>query len=129
MIVRPAKDVDLPMIQEIIRRCDLAVEGVDYTDWTGILLVAVRGGEVIGFLWASPGKPYATIHEVGVLPEHQRGRAGTKLIESAELLLRSLGSRCWAGYVGSKRDAAHAGLPGLEATKVGDGTMYYRSLT
>ena len=129
MIVRPAKDVDLPMIQEIIRRCDLAVEGVDYTDWTGILLVAVRGGEVIGFLWAMPGKPYAMINEVGVLPEHQRGRAGTKLIESAELLLRSMGNTGWGGYVGSKRVEAHAGLPGLGAVNVGQGTIYYKSLT
>ncbi len=45
MIVRPATKEDLPAITTILDRCELAMTGVDYTAWTGWLLVAERQGQ------------------------------------------------------------------------------------
>ena len=104
MIVRPAQSKDIPAIIEIVERCGLGVEGLDYSEWSGVLLVAVRQSEVVGFINALPAKPYAVITEMGVLPEHQKGRAARMLIDGMDLLLRHLGCRAWAGYVGDKRD-------------------------
>ena len=127
MIVRPAKPADLPFIADIIDRCELAVEGLDYTDWSGILLVADRQGEVIGFMAALPGKPYAIVTEMGVHPAHQKSRAAVKLWESMELLLRTMGVKAWAAYVGEKREVNET-MPKLGAVCTGVGNMYVRSL-
>ena len=127
MIVRPATTVDLPAIQEIVSRCGLAADGIDYTAWTGVLLVAVRQTEVIGFIAALPGKPYAVVTELGVLPEHQKGRACTKLLESMELILRSLGMTAWSGYVGDKRGLDEM-LTRWGAQMTGTGSMWIRRL-
>ena len=128
MIVRPMLAKDLPRVVDIVERCGLAAEGVGYTDWSGILLVAERQGEVIGFIAALPGKPYAVITEMGVLPEHQKGRAAVKLWESMELLLRSMGVTAWAAFVGDKRDVNDT-MPELGCVHSGTGTMWLRSLT
>ncbi len=128
MIVRPARQDDIPAIVEIVERCGLGVDGLDYSAWSGVILVAVRQDEVIGFVAALPGSPYAIVTEIGVLPEHQRGRACIKLMESLELLLRSLGVKAWAGYVGSKRDDVQDMLERWGGRKEGDGTMYIRNL-
>ena len=93
MIVRPAQSKDIPAIVEIVERCGLGVEGLDYSEWSGVLLVAVRQSEVVGFINALPAKPYAVITEMGVLPEHQKGRAARMLIDGMDLLLRHLGCR------------------------------------
>ena len=127
MIVRPALAKDLPRVVGLVERCGLAAEGVRYTDWSGVLLVAERQGEVIGFISALPGKPYAVITEMGVLPEHQKGRAAVKLWESLELLLRSMGVTAWASYVGEKREVNEI-MPKLGAVETGVGRMWLRSL-
>ena len=127
MIVRPAMAKDLSRVVDIVERCGLAAEGVGYTDWSGVLLVAERQGEVIGFISALPGKPYAVITEMGVLPEHQKGRAAVKLWESLELLLRSMGVTAWASYVGEKREVNEI-MPKLGAVETGVGRMWLRSL-
>lgn len=127
MIVRPAKPGDEPVIVEIIERCGVGAEGLDYSRWTGILLVAERQGQVIGFISALPGAPYAVITEMAVLPEHQKSRAAVKLWESMELLLRSMGVRAWAAYVGEKR-AVNETMPKLGALCAGNGRMWLRSL-
>ena len=100
---------------------------MSYSDWSGVLLVAVRQGEVVGFIAALPGKPYAVVTEMGVLPEHQKGRAAVKLWESMELVLRHIGCSAWAAYVGSKREVNET-MPKLGAQCTGDGKMYLRSL-
>jgi hypothetical protein len=127
VIVRPAKDGDVARVVEIVERCGLVAEGLSYRDWSGVLLVAERQGEVIGFIAALPGKPYAVITEMGVLPEHQKGRAAVKLWESMELLLRSVGCTAWAAYVGDKREV-NGTMPKLGAVCMGEGKMYLRSL-
>ena len=127
MIVRPARQEDLPAIVEIIERCGLGVDGMDYSRWTGVLLVAERQGQVIGFLAALPGAPYAVLTEMGVLPEHQKGRAAVKLWEGMELLLRSLGVSTWAAFIGEKRDVNEI-MPKLGAVCAGTGRMWTRSL-
>jgi N-acetylglutamate synthase-like GNAT family acetyltransferase len=127
MTIRPATAEDLPAIQTIVTRCGLAAEGLDYSAWTGIVLVAVRQGEVVGFLSALPGKPYAVITEMGVLPEHQKGRACRMLIESVELILRHLGCPAWAGYVGDTRGIDSL-LKQWGATSTGSGAMWLRRL-
>lgn len=127
MIVRPAKDADLPRVLDIVERCGIGVEGLDYSAWTGILLVAERQSVVIGFIAALPGKPYAIITEMGVLPEYQGSRAAVKLWESCELLLRSMGCTAWAAYVGDKREVNDT-MPKLGARATGVGNMYVRVL-
>ena len=127
MIVRPAKESDLPRVLDIVERCGLGVEGLDYSAWTGILLVAERQSFVIGFIAALPGKPYAVVTEMGVIPEYQGSRAAVKLWESCELLLRSMGCTAWTAYVGDKREVNQT-MPKLGATATGAGTMYVRVL-
>ena len=127
MIVRPARQEDIPAIVEIVDRCGLASEGIDYSQWSGVIIVAVRQAQVIGFISALPAKPYAVILEMGVLPEHQKGRAAVKLWEACELILRHLGCPAWAAYVGDKREIKET-MPKLGAVCTGDGTMWLRSL-
>jgi len=127
MIVRPAREQDVPAIQAIVEACGLAADGIDYTKWTGIMLVAVRQSEVVGFLQCLPARPYAVVTEIGVLPQHQKGRACHELIKGLELILRGQGVTAWTGYVGHHRGLeallSHAG-----AKSTGDGSMYIRSL-
>ena len=127
MIVTPAKPEDLPAIREIVTRCGLHVEGLDYAKWTGVLLVCTRQGQVIGFISALPGHPYAVITEIGVLPEHQKSRACSKLMEGMELILRSLGCTAWSGYVGEKRLLSDT-LTTWGAECTGAGSMWIRRL-
>lgn len=127
MIVRPARQEDIPAIVEIVERCGLGVDGLDYTQWSGIVLVAVRQSEVVGFVAALPAKPYAVITEIGVLPEHQKGRACTELIKAAELALRLAGCRAWAGYVGESR-GLESTLKSWGAESTGVGSMWLRRL-
>ena len=128
MIIRPATPKDLPDIGLILDACDLRVESVDYADWTGWLLVAERQGQVIGLIHVIPAKPYSIIAEYGVLPEFQKGRAAHKLIEAAELLLRTNGLPGWAAYVGDRRNGFHATITEWGGVNLGLGSMYWRAL-
>ena len=127
MIVRPARPGDEPAIVEIVERCGLGVDGLDYSRWTGILLVAERQSQVVGFMAALPGAPYAVVTEMGVLPEHQKSRAAVKLWEGMELLLRSMGVRAWAAFIGEKREVNDT-MPKLGAVCTGHGRSWLRSL-
>lgn len=129
VIVRPARQEDVAAIVEIVERCNIGAEDVNYGEWTGIILVAVRQSQVVGFISALPAKPYAVVTEMAVLPEYQKGRACHKLIESMELLLRHLGCTAWAGYVREKNTAMRDVLDNLEAYRSDEvGYMYHRSL-
>ena len=108
MIVRPARAGDEPAIVEIIERCGLGAEGVDYTRWTGLLLVAERQSQVVGFMAALPGAPYAVITHIVIAPEHRKGRAKMKLMESAELILRHLNCGNWFTHIYEKDDNLRA---------------------
>ena len=127
MIVRPARADDIPAIVEIVERCGLGVDGLEYSQWSGIVLVAVRQSEVVGFVSALPAKPYAVITEIGVLPEHQKGRACTELIKAMELALRLAGCSAWAGYVGDVRGLDEA-MKTWGAESTGSGSMWLRRL-
>ena len=127
MIVRPARQEDVPAIVEIVERCGLGVDGLDYSQWAGIVLVAVRQSEVVGFVAALPAKPYAVITEIGVLPEHQKGRACTELMKAIELALRLAGCTAWAGYVGESR-GLDSTLKSWGAESTGVGSMWVRRL-
>jgi len=127
MIVRPARQEDIPAITDIVEQCGIKTDGLDYSHWTGILLVAERQAQVIGFIAGMAGHPYAIVTEMGVLPEHQKGRAAVKLWESLELLFRSLGVTAWAAFVGEKREVNEV-MPKLGAVNNGHGTMWLRSL-
>lgn len=127
MIVRPAKAEDIASIIEIVERCGLKVDGLNYSEWSGIVLVAVRQAQVVGFVSCLPAKPYAVITELGVLPEHQHGRACTELLKSLELLLRHVGCTAWSGAVGDKRGLDEM-LTKWGAQCTGTGSMWLRSL-
>ena len=127
MMVRPAKAGDEPKIFAILTACELLTP--QHADWTGILLVAERQTEIVGFIHALPGKPFSVITQMGVLPAHQKGRAGYKLIESMELLLRSMGFPHWVAYVAEKNAAMRGPIEGWGAyTDGGTGMMYRRTL-
>ena len=128
MIVRPARQEDIPAIVEIVERCGLGVDGLDYSKWSGVILVAVRQTEVIGFIAAIPGSPYAVLTEIGVAPEHQRGRTGVELLKSMELLLRSLGVQAWVTFVGSKREDVQDMVNRWGGRCEGEGKMFVRNL-
>lgn len=128
MLVRPARQDDLPAIEEILRACGLAVEGVDYTEWTGWLLVAERQSQVIGMIHIIPSRPYAVIAEFAVLPAFQKSRAAHKLIEAAELLMRTTGTKVWAAFVGANRNGFHATVEAWGARSTGHGQAYWRTL-
>jgi len=128
MIVRPARQTDLPAVGDILAACKLTIDGLSYDTWTGWLLVAERQGQVIGLVHVIPSRPYALIAEFGVLPAFQKGRAAHKLIEAAELLLRSQGYPVWAAFVGANRNGFHATVEAWGGRAHGDGTMYTRSL-
>ena len=127
MLVRPATQADIPPIVEIVERCGLGADGLDYAQWSGLVLVAVRQSEVVGFVSALPAKPYAVITEIGVLPEHQKGRACTELMKAAELALRLAGCHAWAGYVGESR-GLESTLKSWGAESTGVGSMWLRRL-
>lgn len=127
MTIRPATQDDVPAILTIVEKCALGLEGVDYSKWDGLTLVAQRGMEVVGFVNVLPAKPLAVITEIGVLPEHQGGRALVELMKGLELLLRSLGCKAWVGYVGEKRTRAREVLSHWENTvECNVGSMYLR---
>ena len=105
MNVRPATQADIPAIVEIVERCGLKADDVDYAQWSGIVLVAVRQSEIVGFVHALPARPYSIITHIAVLPEHRKGRASTKLMESAELFLRHLGCGNWFTHIYEKDGA------------------------
>ena len=127
MIVRPATSKDLPAIGDILSACGLMVDGVNYDEWTGWLLVAERQGQVIGMIHVIPAKPYAIVAELGVLPAFQGSRAAYKLIESAELMLRANGLTGWAAYVGASRNGFHATVETWGGKNLGSGSMRWRA--
>jgi len=98
VIVRPAQAKDLAYVAKILTECEIA-DGQDMTEFTGILLVAERGGEVIGFAQAIPAKPIAFFALLAVLPAHRKTRAALKLVEGVELLLRASGCIAWSAFV------------------------------
>lgn len=103
MIVRPAREADLPVIAKILTECDVA-SGQDMNTFTGILLVCERGGEVIGFAQAIPARPVAYFALLAVLPAYQKTRAAYKLVEGIELLLRAAGCGEWSAFVAAGHD-------------------------
>ena len=98
MHVRPARQSDLQAIAKILTECDIANEQ-DMSEFTGITLVAERGGEVIGFAQAIPAKPVAFFALLAVMPTYQKTRAAYKLVEGVELLLRASGCREWSAFI------------------------------
>lgn len=95
--VRPAVVGDLPAIRKILTECDLVADQ-NLENFTGITLVAVRDGEVVGFAQALPGRPLAYWSMLAVLPAYRHTMAGAKLSEGIELLLRAAGSVEWAAF-------------------------------
>lgn len=97
MIVRPARNTDGDAINKIRTECGLGDDHV--YEWTGIILVAERGGEIVGFAQAIPAKPISFFALLGVLPEHRKSRAAHKLVEGIELLLRANGCTEWVAFI------------------------------
>jgi len=129
MIVRPATKDDLPAILDVMDRCQLAMEDVNYSNWSGWLLLAVRQSQIIGLIHVLPAQPYCMIQEFGVLPEFQGGRAAHKLIEAAELMMRVSGYSEWCAFVGNDKNGFHETMQSWGAiASGGDGKAYRRKL-
>ena len=130
MIVRPATQADIPAIVEIVERCGLGGDGIDFSVWQNhVVLVAVRQAQVVGFVACVPAKPCSIVTEFAVLPEHQGGRAAVKLIEGLELVLRHMGMTHWAAWVREKNGVMRGIMDKLGFTRSEEvGYTYHRSL-
>ncbi len=124
MTIRPATEADVPALQALSQ--PVAVPGVDYTRWTPPVLVAEHDGQVVGYIHALVGQPYAVITELVVAPDTRFKGVGARLLEGMELVLRIMGVRAWAGFMAEDNPA----LDGLRrrATDTGLGRAFVRSL-
>lgn len=129
MMIRPARVDDLPAIHDLLVTNNLLVDGVDYSDFSPPVLVAVRGQQTIGMVHALIGKPYAIISELAILPEHQNKGYAIKLLRAMELLLRSMGITALAAFVGGHRVRVISQLGRDGWSETGTGVMFVRSLT
>ena len=128
MIMRPALVADWPILRALLEENALTVDGVAYEGFTPPCLVAVKAGEIVGFIQAHAGAPYAVITELAVARAHQRQGIGVRLLQHMETLLRSAGVTAWMAYTGEKNDRVVAQLDGYGARCTGAGTAWVKSL-
>lgn len=126
-MIRPARPEDFPRLAELMRVCGLALEGVQYDRWGPVTLVSERRGEVVGFIQALLGAPYAVITEAAVDPRYHHQGISIRLLEHLETVLREYGVTAWVTFTGEKTDAARM-LDRLAVRVHGTGTAYVRGL-
>ena len=125
MTIRPATEADVPALQALAQ--PIAVPGVDYTRWTAPVLVAEHDGQVVGYVHALVGQPYAVITELAVDPDTRFKGVGARLLEGMELVLRVMGMQAWVGFMFETNPA----LDGLRrrATDAGAGHAFVKGLS
>src|SRR3990167_3611938 len=129
MTIRPATIQDLPAVHALLAANDLLVDGVDYSDFSPPLLVAVKDGVIVGMIHAVIGKPYAIVTELAIAPAEHRKGYGVTLLRAMELLVRSMGITACAAYVGGGRISVIQQISREGWTAPGVGQMFVRSLT
>lgn len=106
----------------------LAIDGVTYDDFSGLVLVADDEGTVIGMAQALPGKPYAVMTEFAVARSRQNGGVGLELIKGMELLLRAAGCAAWVGFCAERNDKVIRSLDAFGAWPTGTGLGWVKRL-
>ncbi len=79
--IRSAGPADRGAVESLLTRTGLPIDGV--ADHLDHFAVAVDGNAVIGSAGLEVYGPHALLRSVAVLPEHQRGGLGRRLIETA----------------------------------------------
>ena len=126
MKIRPARPEDLPALRGLLQENGLAIDGLTYDDFTGLVLVVERNGDVAGFVQTLLGQPYAVICEMAIDRRFHHLGYGVKLLDALELILRHHGIQAWATFT-SHEDVMKM-LEKYGASSTGQGLMYVRRL-
>lgn len=126
MTIRPMREADAPLLRALLEENALTLDGVAYETFSPPVLVAEVDHEIVGFVQAHVGQPYAFITELAVARSHQRRGIGIRLLQHMETLLRYMNVRAWVTYSGEKRTDVHAQLDGYGARCTGAGAAFVR---
>lgn len=128
MTIRPAREEDTGALQALLKENSLGHDGLDYTVWTHPCLVAVRDGEVVGFIQALAGRPYSMITEFCVARMWQRKGVAPKLLEHMETLLQMMGAQCWLTFERKDDPLMQEYVERWGGERLGDGVAFLRRL-
>ena len=127
MKIRPAFPDDAARLRDLLEENALTVDGLDYGLFTPPTLVGLVDGEIVGFVQAHLGAPYAVITELAIARAHHRKGYAVKLLEHMETVLRVSGVSAWVAYTGEKNPVAEQ-LERYGARSTGSGTAHVRVL-
>jgi ribosomal protein S18 acetylase RimI-like enzyme len=127
-MIRLALPSDWPMLRGLLQENGLAVDGLEYAAFTPPCLVMVRDGEVVAFIQALVGQPYAVVTELAVARQHQRKGYGIRLLQHMETLLRASGCSAWMAFTGEKNERVNEQLEHYGARCTGNGTVWVKGL-
>lgn len=107
--LRAAEERDVARLAELMNLSGVAVSGIRYDGWSGVVVVAEDGDEVIGFVQFLVGYPYSHLTEMAVHPDHRGKGVGHTLLGAMEMMLDSYGSQGWTTLTSKDRiaDALH----------------------
>lgn len=108
LTIRPARPEDTLAIHGLLAENGLTIDGVTYDAFSPLALVAVREGEIVGYIQVLLGKPYSVLTDLAVTrPRHHQG-IGPRLLSHMETLLREYGASRWVASVNEKDDHVRA---------------------
>ena len=128
MIVRPAREQDVPLLHALLVMNGLDLHGVDYNRFSAPCLVGVVNGEIVGFAQAALAQPYAIITELVIARPYQRRGYGVRLLQHMETVLRCAGVTAWVTYSGGLRTEVHEQIERFGAQTTGEGRGFVRVL-
>ena len=114
---------------EILRENEQMLDGVDYGAWSHPTLVAVKDGQVEGFIQAHLGAPYAVVTELCVSRAHARKGYGVRLADAMELMLRAAGVQTYVTYASDRNLGMRDMLGRYGFDETGLGVGFVRRLT
>lgn len=126
MTIRPFHPDDGPAVAALLADHGLCLDGLDYTRWTPVTLVAVQGTTLLGLVQATAGLPYAIITELCVRRESQRKSVGARLLQHMETILRLAGCPAWVSYAGEQNEMIRSLAERWGAHETGKGVAFVR---
>jgi ribosomal protein S18 acetylase RimI-like enzyme len=93
--IRLATYDDLPRLKELMAMSGVEVPGIDYSEFTGLVLVAEQDEKVVGFIQMLAGLPYSNLTEMAVDPNYRGQLIGRALLQAAEETLLAAGCPAW----------------------------------
>lgn len=128
MKIRPAVSEDVPRMRQLLEENHLLVDGIAYDLFTPPVLVCEVDEEIVGFIQAHVGSPYAVVTELAVARAHQRKGYAVKLVEHMETLLRYMGVKAWGAYTGDANQPVIDQLERYGARVTGRGVGFVKGL-